>query len=312
MFYSSYFNRNKTLSRYQLAKLHTFETTARHQSFALAAKELCITPSAVSHQINQLENELGFKLFNRYHRRIVLSTEGKKLFNTLQKFLHKLNQDVLDIKNQEISGQLTVYCRPSIAQCWLIPRLHKFARKYSYITLNILTGNEFIDFNRHRIDLAIYYDDRRYDDLFCCELMAETIVPVCSPLYAEKHQLCNNINNLPHCTFLHDSQAWEYNSHFAEWQYWAHKNDLHYDFTQFKSILFDRSDLAILAAENHMGVAMGRKCLITPFLVNNQLIMPFPHLSQQCQQRYYVVTPFQSTPKVNTFIEWLKTETMIL
>ena len=103
MFDSSYFNRNKTLSRYQLAKLHTFETTARHQSFALAAKELCITPSAVSHQINQLENELGFKLFNRYHRRIVLSTEGKKLFNTLQKLLHKLNQDVLDIKNQEIS-----------------------------------------------------------------------------------------------------------------------------------------------------------------------------------------------------------------
>lgn len=61
-------NKNEFINRYQLSKLHTFESAARHLSFALAAEELCISPSAVSHQINKLEEELNFKLFERFHR----------------------------------------------------------------------------------------------------------------------------------------------------------------------------------------------------------------------------------------------------
>ena len=308
MYDRNYFRHGRLLTRHQLAKLHTFTAVARHQSFALAANELCLTPAAISHQINQLEDELGFKLFKRYHRRIELNPDGKKLFGTLQKVLYKLNQDVLDIKNREISGQLTVYCRPSIAQCWLVPRLYKFCHDHPHISLNILTGNEFIDFNRHRIDLAIYYDKLTHDELFCCELMPEHIVPVCSALYAEKHNLHNNPSNLPYCTFIHDSQAWEYNSLFNEWQEWAEDCNLNYDFTRLKSVLFDRSDLAIIAAENHMGMAMGRLCLIDASLATGKLIIPFPELQRPCRQRYYVVTPSIETPKINIFIEWLKAE----
>lgn len=77
---NSYLNRNKLLNGYQLSKLYTFEVAARHCSFALAANELAITPSAVSHRINALEEELGFKLFERFHRKIALTTEGKGYF----------------------------------------------------------------------------------------------------------------------------------------------------------------------------------------------------------------------------------------
>ena len=76
----NYISRNKLLSGYQLAKLHTFEAAARHGSFAMAADELSLSPSAVSHRISALEEELGFKLFERFHRKVVLTADGQRVF----------------------------------------------------------------------------------------------------------------------------------------------------------------------------------------------------------------------------------------
>lgn len=123
--------RNRLLNGWQLSKMHTFEVAARHQSFALAAEELSLSPSAVSHRINQLEEELGIQLFVRSHRKVELTHEGKRVYWALKSSLDTLNQEILDIKNQELSGTLTLYSRPSIAQCWLVPALGDFTRRYS-------------------------------------------------------------------------------------------------------------------------------------------------------------------------------------
>lgn len=71
--------------------------------------------------MNQLEEELGIQLFVRSHRKVELTHEGRRVFWALKSSLDSLNQEILDIKNQELSGTLTVYSRPSIAQCWLVP-----------------------------------------------------------------------------------------------------------------------------------------------------------------------------------------------
>lgn len=301
-----YLYKNRKIDRYQLAKLHTFEVSARHLSFAIAAEELCITPSAVSHQINKLEDELGFSLFKRFHRRIELTYDGEKLFHTLQYSFHLLNQEIFEIRNQEITGTLTVYARPSLAQSWLVPKLAGFMHKYPYITLNILTGNEMINFDRYKVDLAIYYDDFYDESLQHYELMPESIIPVCSPYYAEKYQLIENQENLPNCTVLHDGQAWNHNSDFAEWQSWLDHFHVNLSLKQTQKMIFDRSDLALQAAVNHIGIAMGRKQLIMPYLASKQLIAPFPHMEKPCSQRYYIVTPYIQNPKITLFIEWLK------
>ncbi|MCF1427767.1 MAG: DNA-binding transcriptional regulator DsdC [Shewanella sp.] len=195
---------NRLLSSYQLAKLHTFEVAARHQSFALAAEELCVSASAVSHRIGGLESELGFKLFGRFHRRIELTPEGKRLYQRLRETLQELNREVLEIKNQEVSGLLTVYSRPSIAQCWLVPRLADFCRRYPAIQLNLLTGNDNVNFNSFGIDLAIYYDNKVRGKLHCEPLMSETITPVCSPQYAQRLGLANGVSQLKYCTLRRD------------------------------------------------------------------------------------------------------------
>lgn len=126
----------------------------------MAADELSVTvsPSAVSHNINQLEANLGIQLFVRSHRKVELTTEGKRVFWALKSSLGTLNQEILDIKNQALSGSLTIYSRPSIAQCWIVPALADFSRRYPAINLTILTGNEYVNFQRAGIDLAVYFD----------------------------------------------------------------------------------------------------------------------------------------------------------
>lgn len=298
--------KNRHLSSYQLAKLHTFEVVARHCSFARAADELALTSSAVSHRIKQLEDELGVLLFYRYNRSIELTLEGKKIYAALSHSLQYLNEEILDIHSQDISGELTIYTRPSLAQCWLIPKISDFIERYPFIQLTILTGNEQVNLHGAGMDLAIYYDTDQHKDLACVELMDEWIMPVCSPEYAEKFNLYNNIAQLHHCTLLHDRQAWSLDSNGDEWKMWC-------DSVQFslgehhKNIGFDRSDLAVIAAINHAGVAIGRKHLVDKRLKNKELVVPFAQAELKCKQRYYVLTS-QEYPKrkVQVFIEWLQ------
>ncbi|AUX92722.1 DNA-binding transcriptional regulator DsdC [Mixta gaviniae] len=297
--------RNRPLTGAQLSRMYTFEAAARHESFAHAAGELSLSPSAVSHQINQLEEELGIQLFARSHRKVILTEEGRRLFWTVKRSLEALNRELLDIKNQQLSGTLTIYSRPSIAQCWLVPALGDFARRYPAIVLNVLTGNDYIDFQQSGIDLAIYFDDSAQSREAQHILMDESILPVCSPAYAERFRLTGDSAALQHCTLLHDRQAWSSNSGRGEWHSWA----THFDVAlpPEPGIGFDRSDLAIIAAINHAGVAMGRQRLVQQWLDGGELVAPFGEMTMQCAQRYYIATlSNRQWPKIEAFIAWLK------
>ena len=296
--------RNHLLNGWQLSKLYTFEVAARHQSFAMAADELSLSPSAISHRINQLEEELGIQLFVRSHRKVELTHEGKRVFWALKSSLDTLNQEILDIKNQELSGTLTVYSRPSIAQCWLVPALGDFTRRYPSISLTILTGNDNVNLQRAGVDLALYFDDAPSAQLEHHFLMDEAILPVCSPDYAQRFDLMGSLVNLPHCTLLHDRQAWSNDSGTDEWHSWAQHFAV--NLPTSSGIGFDRSDLAVIAAMNHIGVAMGRRRLVQKRLESGELVAPFGEMALTCHQHYYMTTlPGRQWPKIEAFIHWL-------
>lgn len=298
-------NLHKTLTGFQLSKLITFEVAARHESFALAAEELFLTPSAVSHQINLLEKELKIKLFLRLHRKVELTNEGKRVFLALQFSLDYLNTEIKAIQNQALAGSLTIYARPSIAQCWLVPKLSSFTECYPFIQLSILTGNENVNFQRTGIDLAIYFDNQPSFQLDYQYLMDEHIIPVCSPEYAAKFNLMGNLGNLMHCTLLHDCQAWSNGTGTDEWNSWAIHFNAHIDSSA--GISFDRSDLALIAAKNHLGITMGRKRLVEKEIERGELVMPFPEMYLRCDQHYYVASlKDRKWPKIDAFIDWLK------
>ena len=298
-------NLHKTLTGFQLSKLITFEVAARHESFALAAEELFLTPSAVSHQINLLEKELNIKLFLRLHRKVELTNEGKRVFLALQFSLDYLNTEIKAIQNQALAGSLTIYARPSIAQCWLVPKLSSFTECYPFIQLSILTGNENVNFQRTGIDLAIYFDNQPSFQLDYQYLMDEHIIPVCSPEYAAKFNLMGNLANLMHCTLLHDCQGWSNGTGTDEWNSWAIHFNAHIDSSV--GISFDRSDLALIAAKNHLGITMGRKRLVEKEIARGELVIPFPEMYLRCDQHYYVASlKDRKWPKIDAFIDWLQ------
>lgn len=294
----------RLLNGWQLSGLSTFEVAARHESFALAADELALTPSAVSHRINQLEEELGIQLFVRSHRKVELTREGKRVYWALKASLDGLNQEILDIKNRgalrQSDGLLAALYRPVLAGAGA----GDFSRRYPAISLTVLTGNDNVNLQRAGIDLAIYFDDAPSSQLSHHFLMDEAIVPVCTPYYARQLQLTSNPASLRHCTLLHDRRAWSNDSGTDEWFSWAQQFGI--ELPQSSGIGFDRSDLAVIAAMNHVGVAMGRKRLVQKRLESGELIAPFGDMTLKCHQHYYVTTlPGRQWPKIDAFIEWL-------
>ncbi|QHF29059.1 DNA-binding transcriptional regulator DsdC [Pseudomonas sp. R32] len=290
----------------QFANLHTFLAVARHLSFSQAAQELCLTASAVSHRIARLEQALALRLFERLTRRIRLTAEGERLYQVLQGFEAQL-QEALQPLTTQVSGALSLYVRPSVAQHWLVPRLADFQQRYPQLSLDIRTGNDPVDFRTRPVDLALLYGHGEFPGLVSRLLMDERIAPVCSPQYAERHGLIGHPERLAQCTLLHDALAWEHAAFDAEWQRWAREQNLQ-QLLPASHLTFDRSDLCSAAARHHAGVAMGRQRLVQPLLDQGALILPLGGFSQAAGQGYYLVHPPREplAQRVRVMVEWLR------
>lgn len=290
----------------QFANLHTFLVAARYMSFQKAAEELCLTASAVSHRIKRLEAALEMQLFQRLTRKIALTSEGDRIFNILQKTMGELAEALLPATEESVTGRITVYARPSVAQCWLVPLLGDFATRYPRLSMDLRVGNDNVDFRAQNIDVAIDYANGEFPGLTSHKLMDERIAPVCSPGYAEQHGLYDRPENIVGCTLLHDSLAWNHAAHDAEWALWATKN-LPEVSLPARNFTFDRSDLCTIAALNGIGIAIGRQQLVQKHIVRGELVLPFGTFSQCSPYSYYLVHPqIPNVPlRTSAFIDWL-------
>lgn len=144
-----------------LALLQTFEVTARHLSFTLAAHEMNLTQGAVSHRIRRLEMHIGFRLFIRMTRKLALTEEGKRLLATLSHSLRAINDEIEDIRDQDLRGTLHIGIAPTLAHLWLMPRLPRFQTQWPGLNLQFRVRAGVMDFNEERVDLAIYYGATR-------------------------------------------------------------------------------------------------------------------------------------------------------
>ncbi|MBB5609346.1 MULTISPECIES: DNA-binding transcriptional regulator DsdC [unclassified Janthinobacterium] len=296
------------LTASQFANLHTFLVAARHASFALAAQELSLTPSAVSHRIARLEDSLGLLLFERLTRQVRLTADGQRIYAALQQGWDSLHAAIHG--GDALAGNITIHARPSIAQCWLVPRLASFTALYPDISLDLRVGNEQVDFRAGQVDLAIHYGDGTFPGLAAQHLMDEWLAPVCSPAYAREHGLQGTPANLKNATILHDTLAWPACAPDAEWQSWAAALSPAVTLPT-RSLRFDRADLCALAAIHHAGIAMGRRQLVQPWLDSGQLVLPFGGFSLASSQAYYLVhaarTPLPA--RVQALVKWLMGQT---
>jgi DNA-binding transcriptional LysR family regulator len=163
-----------------LALLVAFETVARRRSFALAATELNITSSAVSHQIARLETFLEVRLFDRTTAGVRLNASGETYLQRVSAALGALRAASQDVK-QGAATNLYVHAAPSFASLWLMPRLADFANTHPNIALSLSASHTHSDFATGLIDLDIRYGTPRWPNLEVEALFTEKVFPMASP-----------------------------------------------------------------------------------------------------------------------------------
>jgi LysR family D-serine deaminase transcriptional activator len=291
-----------------LSSLPAFIAVARNLNFTKAAEELYITQGAVSHQIRRLEKHLGFPLFHRLTRKIILTDAGERLYRLIRGPLLNFENEIRIIQHLNIVGTLMVQSQPSIAFAWLVPRLHRFQTLFPGVEIHMSCSTTNLDFKNRPIDIAIAYGEVPHKDVYAVPLMRETIVPVCSPEYAREHGLYSgNMDSLVGCTLLHDNAPWPNAQFFGEWQAWADA----VEFTRMdirSGFSFDYSSLAFIAAEQGQGVAMGRKFLIQDALADGRLVAP---INAEVPGREYLAAcrPENAhSDRIQKFLQWVQAE----
>lgn len=287
-----------------MPELYCFMRVGHYLSFTKAAEELCITQSAVSHRIRALEEHLGFPLFERLPRKLALTENGSRLYTIIKSSIGDIEEEIRNISTQNLEGSLNISTQPTFASYWLTPRLASFAKRYRKIILNIRTRFELVDFQTEAIDVAIYFGNGQYSGLDVVELMDEAYMPVCSASYADENGLWNNPEALKKCILLHDSIPWPTAQYYSEWKAWVDHFNL--DLDCGKGYTFDRTDSIYDAAAQGMGVAIGRKRMVSKKLATNKLVAPLEMVFPS-PQSYYMVTTRQraNTTRVAKFRKWL-------
>lgn len=237
-----------------LNALQVFEAVARHLSFQQAASELDVTPTAVSHQIKQLETELGIPLFRRRPRPLTLTTAGQTLFPTVQESLDQLHASIATIKQLSNPAVLTVSVLNVFAAKWLVPRLPDFQKQYPDIDIRLQTSNAVTDLHLRTVDLAIRYGRGHYPGLEAHKLMQDRFVPVCSPNLLKHDSPPQTPADLIHYPLLHFEWV-NYGPDAPSWKNWLASANVE-SMNAERGLKFDEENLAIQAAVAGQGIAL--------------------------------------------------------
>jgi LysR family glycine cleavage system transcriptional activator len=165
-----------------LGELRAFEAAARHLSFKEAANELGVTPTAISHQIRQLEERCGYALFLRRPRPLALTGRGARLFPVLKDGLDSFASAMAGIGGEvEQPGTLRLTMTNAFAHRWLVPRLPLWRKVHPNVPLEVIGTDKVLDLRAGDADVAIRYQRRMPTGLAAQELLRDTFWPVCSP-----------------------------------------------------------------------------------------------------------------------------------
>lgn len=177
-----------------LLTLRAFEAVARHLSFINAAVELSVTQSALSHQVQKLEQYLGRPLFIRRTRAIDLTEIGKQYYAEIRPALDAIAHATITARgNLPEASVVRVALLASFATRWLAPRMADFMTRHPHIQVELQPSIQLESFAASEIDLAIRYGKGNWPNVQSRRLMAEKIAPVCSPVFKAKHPLTGPI-----------------------------------------------------------------------------------------------------------------------
>jgi len=281
--------------------LRAFEAAARHLSFTLAASELNVTQTAISHQIRRLEEELGIRLFIRQNRALALTPEARDYLPGVRAAFNDLRLATDRLLRKDDDKVLTVSTLASLAAKWLLPRLTDFQEQHPGIDVRITTSTSLVDFQRDNVDAAIRYGRGQWPGLRADWLMADELFPVCSPSLLRGDRPLRQPEDLKGYPLLHTS-----NANSDDWRLWLTAAGLPADIARQPGITFDMIFMTIQAAIDGIGVAMGRTSYVKDDIAKGRLVVPFK-IALPADAGFYLVAPEgrREAPKLVAFRQWL-------
>jgi LysR family transcriptional regulator, glycine cleavage system transcriptional activator len=287
-----------------LNALRVFTVAARHLSFVRAADELAVTPAAVSQQVRLLEDHLGYPLFRRAGRQLLLSDEAQALLPGLVEGFEKLAAALEAPSILAGQGTLTVSVAPSFAAKWLVPRLDDFRVLHPDIDVRVSARMQIVEFADGDIDCAIRYGGGIYPGLEVVKLLSESVIPVCSPALLEDGATISTPSDLSRHTLIHDDSP-ERDASCPDWRMWLRAAGVE-GVDAARGLRFDQSSLVLEAAISGRGVALAKARLAEADLRAGRLLRLFD-LSQPVRFAYYFVCPPARLlqQSVRAFRDWL-------
>jgi len=289
-----------------LNALRAFEVAARRGGFTSAARELHVTPAAVSHQIKTLESHLNVQLFRRLPRGLKITEAGRQLLPQLTRGFEHFARAVAALGAGGLAGKLTINTAPSFAALWLVPRLDSFLRAYPDIEVCVLTDEAPPDLDTGEVDIRIPYGMGDYPGLATALLMREQIFPVCAPALLNQSPL-RRFADLRHHTLLHDVNTGPEESSMT-WRRWLRDAGIS-GIDSTLGVKFGNSSLLTEAAVRGQGVALGRMSLAGDHLATGRLVRPLK-ASRPADYAYYTVTTHAGAqrPRVQAFLGWIEAQ----
>ena len=296
-----------------IRSLRTFEAAGRHLNFTRAAEEVGLTPAAVSHQIKELEDQLGLALFTRTSRSIQLTPGGALLLEAAAESLDLLRRAAVRARRLSRSAeQLRVSLTARFATHWLLPRLPAFSALHPGLKLSFDVSDELRDFAVDDIDLAIRFGSGHYPGLRAERLFDTLIVPVCCPsLLTDGPPLREPRDLLAHTLCFVDCET--EGAPWPDWARWMTAAGVE-DFDASNCVAFDDTSHVVQAVLEGGAVGLADRALVSRELEQELLVQPF-ELGVPVAENYAynLVYPQASAddPRVTAFRDWILEEMAI-
>ncbi len=289
-----------------LTALRAFEAAARLLSFTKAARELNVTPAAVSHQIRGLESYLGVTLFRRTTRRLVLTEQGQRAAEYFREGFERLARGVDLLRADADGGVLAVSTTSAFATRWLVPRLGRFQRRCPGLDLRLKAGTQPVDFDHDEVDVAVRIGRGGFDGVIAVPLFGEAVTPMATPAFIRQHGV-RKPADLGKVPLLHDDSMRRVGRPGA-WSEWLRQAGVMGVDTR-PGMHFDDGHLALQAASGGRGVALGRLVYAFDDLAAKRLKRPFQPVLE-LDLKYYLLVPEAraAEPAIAGFRSWIEQE----
>lgn len=282
-----------------LRALTAFEAAARLGSFRLAAGEMGITRSAISHQVKSLELRLGVQLFRRDARRAELTQLGQTYYPAVREAFDQIEAQTRALRPPAADNELTLQVYVTVALKWLIPRLHDFERRFPDMKVRLSTSYFDWDFDEKNVDVGLVLARNKSADHYYRTLFLSMLTPVCSPALLKGPNAIKTPQDLSKHKLLDVYTAEE------DWHLWIEAAGVQ-GVKLSNRLAFDSYILAQEAAIEGRGVAMTIGPFATEELKTGRLVQPFSlRVPHRHNWLFACNAEHRAKPKIKRFEEWL-------